>query len=84
MAADEICELLKPGESLPEHRLLQKHAEWKTKNRGDTQIVGLQSIRNSGKLLPNKQFSRDCTNSSRQLLMFYLHLSVTQAQGTKE
>lgn len=84
VAADGFYELLKPGESLPEHGLLQKYVECKTKNGGDTQIVGLQSIRNPGKLLTNKQFSRHCTNSSRPLLMFYLHLSVTQAQGMKE
>lgn len=84
VAADGFCELLKAGESLPEHGLLQKHAECKTKNGRDTQIGGLQSIRNSGKLFTNKQFSTDCTNSSRLLLMSYLYLSATQAQGVKE
>lgn len=84
VAGDGVYELLKPGESLSEHGLLQKHAECKTKNDRDTRIVGLQSIRNSGKLLTDKQFSRDCTNFSRLLLMSYLHLSVTQAQGMKE
>lgn len=52
-----FCELLKPGESQPEHGLLQKHAECKTQNGRDTQIVGkaLGILGNSSQINSSQQ-----------------------------